>query len=401
VRDIERSELRAPAVVLDIDIDRVRGDEVVDVSQYSTAWCLVRRDTVAEEIRFLDIEVESSVAVAELRERFAASGGPKKVGPFAPLDSTLTVVICTRDRRDGLLKTLGSLAEQSDPRFDVLVVDNSLDGEIARTLVDFDGLALRCTHEPKPGLSRARNRGLTEVHSDLVAWIDDDEVADLDWTAWIKRGFATPGRPDVVAGMMLPAELETNAQVDWERYGGFNKGRGMEPTRLAAGTPTVSDPLYPRPLFGSGGNMAFRTEALQAIGGFENRLGTGTLTRGGEDTRTLALMLEGGSTILHWPPAITWHYHRRTDEALEKQVFGNSAGLTAFYMSLVMTSPKYLWRILGLLPRGLRSMLVDTGRGKETGLPRHLLRASRKGLIQGPWLYIRETRRQRRSARSR
>lgn len=401
MRDIERSELRAPAVVLDIDVDRTYGDEVVDVSQYSTAWCLVRRNSVAEAIRFLDIAVESSIAVAELRERFRASSSPKLVGPFASLDSTLTVVICTRDRRDGLLKTLGSLVEQSDNGFDVLVVDNSINGEIARTLVDFDELVIRCVHEPEPGLSRARNRGLSDVQTDLVAWIDDDEIADPDWTAWIKRGFATPGRPDVVAGMMLPAELETNAQVDWERYGGFNKGRGMEPTRLAAGTPTVSDPLYPRPLFGSGGNMAFRTQALRAIGGFENRLGTGTLTRGGEDTRTLALMLEGGSTILHWPPAITWHYHRRTDEALEKQVFGNSAGLTAFYMSVVLMSPKYFWRILGLVPRGVKSMLVDSGRGKEAGLPSHLLRASRKGLIQGPWLYIRETRRQRRSARTR
>lgn len=401
MRDIERSELRAPAIVLDIDIERIHGDEVVDVSQYSTAWCLVRRDGVAEAIRFLDIEVESSVAVAELSERFATSTGPKQVEPFAPLDSTLTVVICTRDRREGLLKTLASLAEQSDRGFDVLIVDNSLNGEIARTLVDFDRLAIRCSHEPEPGLSRARNHGLSVVESDLVAWIDDDEVADPDWTAWIKRGFATPGRPDAVAGMMLPAELETNAQVDWERYGGFNKGRGMEPTLLAAGTPTVSDPLYPRPLFGSGGNMAFRTEALQSIGGFENRLGTGTLTRGGEDTRTLALMLEDGSTILHWPPAITWHYHRRTDEALEKQIYGNSAGLTAFYMSMVLMSPKYLWRILGLVPRGVKSMLVDSSRGKESGLPRHLVRASRKGLIRGPWLYIREARRQRRSVRTR
>ena len=74
-------------------------------------------------------------------------------------------------------------------------------------------------------------------------------------------------------------------QVNFERYGGFNKGRGIEPVPLLAGTPSVFDPLYPLPNFGAGGNMAFRTERRRAIGGFDNRLGAGTLTHCGEETR--------------------------------------------------------------------------------------------------------------------
>ena len=179
---------------------------------------------------------------------------------------------------------------------------------------------------PHPVFHVPGTTGCLEVRSELIAWIDDDEVADPDWIAWIKRGFAFPDRPDAVVGVMLPAELETDAQVNFERYGGFNKGRGIEPVPLLAGTPSVFDPLYPLPNFGAGGNMAFRTERLRAIGGFDNRLGAGTLTHGGEETRALSLLLENGSMILHWPPAITWHYHRRTDEALEKQFFGYSAG---------------------------------------------------------------------------
>jgi glycosyltransferase involved in cell wall biosynthesis len=401
VRDIERGELRAPAWVVDVDIARVCGDEAVDITRFAAAWCLVRDNGLPVATRFLDIDADSSIALADLCERFAALGLPQPVETVDDLDASLTVVICTRDRPEGLSSTLTSLARQSDPGFEVLVVDNSLDGAVARTLVDFNGLRMRCCHEPAPGLSRARNRGLSEVRSELIAWIDDDEVADPDWIAWIKRGFAYPDRPDAVAGLMLPAELETAAQVNFERYGGFNKGRGVEPVPLRAGTPSVFDPLYPLPNFGAGGNMAFRTERLRAIGGFDNRLGAGTLTGGGEETRALSLLLESGSMILHWPPAITWHYHRQTDEALEKQFFGYSAGLTAFYMSMILTSPKYLWRILRLVPRGVKRMLANRGSGQEDsptgGVPDNLLRAGRTGLLQGAWLYLREVRRQRRA----
>ena len=402
VRDIERGELRAPAWVVDIDVARGYGEEAVDVARFATAWCLVRRDGVPVATRFLDIDADSSIVLEDLRDRFAALSLPQLVDISDGLDASLTVVICTRDRPESLALTLASLARQSDSGFEVVVVDNSRDGTAAPALVGLQGLTVRCCHEPVPGLSRARNRGLAEVRSELIAWIDDDEEADPDWIAWIKRGFASADRPDAVAGVMLPAELETDAQVNFERYGGFNKGRGIEPVALRAGTPSVFDPLYPLPIFGAGGNMAFRTERLRAIGGFDNRLGAGTLTLGGEDTRALSLLLEHGSMILHWPPAITWHYHRRTDEALEKQFYGNSAGLTAFYMSLILTSPKYVWRILRFVPRGVKRMLANRGSGQPDlptgGVPVNLLRAGRKGLLEGGWLYLREVRRQRRAA---
>ena len=401
MRDIERGELRAPGRVFDIDIARSYGDEAIDVARFATAWCLVRDNGFPVAMRFLDIADESSIALADLRDRFAVPDRTQPIEAIDALDATLTVVIPTRDRADSLLRTLASLTRQSDPDFDVVVVDNSLDGEVARTLIDFDGLRLRCCHEPAPGASRARNRGLVEVDAELVAWIDDDEEADPDWIAWIRRGFAHPDRPDAVAGVMLPAELETAAQVNFERYGGFHKGRGVEPVLLRAGTPSVIDPLYPLPNFGAGGNLAFRTERLRAIGGYDNRLGTGTLTCGGEETRALSLMLETGSSILYWPAAVTWHYHRTTDEALEKQFYGYSVGLTAFYMSMILTSPKYVWRILRFVPRGLKRILTNRGAGSQDsptgGVPNNLLRASRKGLMQGAWLYLREVRRQQRA----
>ena len=55
------------------------------------------------------------------------------VEPPVPIATSLTVVIPT-NRRDALPTALASLAAQTDKDFDVLVVDNSLDGEVARSL---------------------------------------------------------------------------------------------------------------------------------------------------------------------------------------------------------------------------------------------------------------------------
>lgn len=398
MHDIERGELRGPACVLDVDLATCDGVSV-DVERYASAWCLIRRDGVAVATRFLDVDGDTSLSLADVVDGAAVPDVPPMPDcPDAGLLS-VTVVICTRDRRDGLLTTLASLAAQSDSKFEVLVVDNSRDGGVAADLTSFTGLTLRSCHEPAPGLSRARNRGLAEVESDVIAWIDDDEVADRDWMTWMKRGFAASSRPDAVAGVMLPAELETDAQVNFERYGGFNKGRGMLPEILRAGTASAPNPLYPLPNFGAGGNMAFRTSALRAIGGFNTRLGAGTLTHGGEETLALSLLLRDGATVLHWPPAVTWHYHRRTDEALEKQFFGYSAGLTAFYMSTLHASPRSIFRILGIVPSGMRRMLANRTTGVQggppAGFPDHLLRAGRRGLLEGAWLYVREARIQR------
>ena len=409
MRQISRGELSAPALVIDLHSDDESADGVIDTTRFRSAYCLIRRAGKPSALVFLDVDADTTITPSELRRLFAAESPDysNSLGTPETHPVRLTVVICTRNRTEGLLMTLASLAGQTDPSFEVLIVDNSSDGDLVRELGDVDGLRLRVVHEPQPGLSHARNRGLAEVNTEFVAWIDDDEKADAGWIEWLMRAFTGPAQPDVVAGLMLPAELETQAQVDFERYGGFNKGRGIEPEHLRAKTAAVPNSIYPLPNFGAGGNMAFRAELLKSVGGFEPRLGAGTLTHGGEETRALSRALDAGALILHWPPAITWHYHRRTDAELTKQFYGYSAGLSAFYMSLLLTSPRYLWRVVGLVPRGVADLLFR-GRSEDRpedkvpdDFPVHLLQASRRGLLAGAFLYLRERVRQRRHLRQR
>jgi hypothetical protein len=68
------------------------------------------------------------------------------------------------------------------------------------------------------------------------------------------------------------------------------------------------------------GTGRFWTEALRRISGFDGRLGVGMRTHDREATFSCAfvLLLRLAEVVLHWPPAIAWHYHRRDLDALER-----------------------------------------------------------------------------------
>lgn len=403
LRRIERNDLRVPGRVLDLELAAENGGsgDVVDVGRYNSVWCLSRIDGVPQEISFWDVSGDDTVSIQALRDRLSAETMPNGIAvqPEPPSRTAgtadLTVVICTRDRPEGLHATLTSLLRQADTAFRVVVVDNNPSTRDSEKVVAEVGLP-RCTYvvEPRPGLSRARNRGLREVDTELVAWIDDDETADPHWARAVLEGFAHESRPAAVCGVMLPAELEYEAQVRFEQYGGFNKGRGMTPEVLRAGTPSVASPLYPLPGFGPGGNMAFRTESLLRIGGFDPYLGAGTRTHGCEETRALSLVLSAGDAVLHWPAAIMWHTHRRTLADLGKQFYGYSAGTSAFYASMIKSRPAAVFDILRLFPHALRDFRGGSD-SKRSGhlpddFPAEFRKAARRGLVDGPFMYAYE-----------
>ena len=66
----------------------------------------------------------------------------------------------------------------------------------------------------------ARNRAILEAKGEIIAYTDDDVVADPGWIKALATVFAED--PDVMAvtGLVVPFELETEAQVLFERDGG-------------------------------------------------------------------------------------------------------------------------------------------------------------------------------------
>ena len=314
---------------------------------------------------------------------------------FTHRASRCSVVVCSRDRPGDLRRCLSSLAIQDHPDYAVWVVDNAPASGVTRQVVEsFDAkMDVHYVAEHRPGLSRARNAALrNDLHGEWVAWLDDDEVADPIWLSELMRAF--DGRPAVLAasGAVVPAQLDTQAQVWFEQFGGHSKGRGFTADLFSRATRGRQHPLYPLPPFGVGANMAFRTETLRLLGGFDEALGAGTPSQGSEDTKVFTDVLLANGAIAYWPSALTRHFHRRDLGELRLQMRGYGSGLTAFYTAMVLARPSTALSLLGLAPRALRDIYASDSlrvATLENDFPRELLAENRRGMATGPWLYLR------------
>jgi glycosyltransferase involved in cell wall biosynthesis len=312
---------------------------------------------------------------------------------------TITVAIATRDRTESLLRCLASLAKSDYSAFDVIVVDSApTSGTTAYALADTHTWPspLRYLRVAQPGLALAHNAALSAVTGEIVAITDDDVEVHPNWLAAIAEAFAESD-PTCVTGLILPAELETPAQLFVERAYGF--GRGFTRHIYTRDMPALA-PLYPFTAgrFGSGANMAFRTKWLAAHGGFDPAMGAGTPARGGDDLTAFLQVIVDGGTLVYEPRAVVRHYHRRDYEGMRRQSFGYGMGLGAYLAASLRARPALLGAMLRRAAPAVRHLLdpesaKNASRG--AGFPRELVWRERAGVIVGPFAYAVSRRRYR------
>ncbi|MGW7645333.1 glycosyltransferase [Streptomyces bobili] len=346
--------------------------------------------------------------------------GPEAVPTAVPTAVTVpftSVVIATRERADRLAHALDSMLAQDHPDFEIVVVDNAPVTDATRLLVERKyAERVRYVTEPVPGLAVAHNTGLAAARGDVVAFTDDDVVADPHWLTELTAPFAADPGLGCATGLILPARLRTPAQVLLESHGGFAKG--FTPRTYDPAGPPADEPLFPFTAgrFGSGANMAFRTGVLRAVGGFDPATGAGTLARGGDDLYGFVRVLAQGHRLRYTPRALVWHHHRETWQDLETQAYGYGAGLTAYLTAILVNRPALLPAFLARLPRGfahartLTAVRDAEGPDGAAGLPgghddrghpwpRRLSRLQRKGMAYGPVGYLRARRAMRAASR--
>jgi GT2 family glycosyltransferase len=291
----------------------------------------------------------------------------------------MTVAICTRDRPHDLARCLDSLEQLDLSHLDLLVVDNAPSDEAAERLVCTRHPHIRYMREPAPGLSHARNRALTEAYGEVVAFTDDDVVVDPGWARTIAETFAGDPATMAVTGLVVPRELETEAQVLFERYRGF--GRGFAPVRADRRSARWGDVGR----LGTGANMAFRRNAFARVGLFDPALGAGTRARGGEDLDMLYRVVKSGAVVRYQPAAVVRHRHRRSMDDLHAQVRDTGIGFSAAQVRAARAYPEdrvalgrhWAWWVGKLLYRSLRP------RGAPAAALRALARTELGGVLAG------------------
>jgi GT2 family glycosyltransferase len=397
---------RAPLFVAQIELDQPLADIACGLDpghSYRYAWILARRH--GRPVCHLTVEIRDGIVSADrISEELAAShqiDWPES----APVDEAslphVTVVVpTTMTRVDQIKASIAKLLLLDYPKFDVVVVDNR-DSETEAVLLE----GVTVVREPRPGISAARNAGLRVARGEIVACTDDDVEVDGGWLHAIAERFVRD--PDLVAlaGLVVPHELETDAQVHFERYqhsGGAADGRysplrftrsglmGVRTTDLVAGTQTVA-PFFATAGTGIGANMAFRREHLLRGGGFDVALGAGTIAGSGEDTAALVDVVLRGQVLGYEPSAIVWHKHRSTMEALESQIYGYGVGITAWLTATALRRPVYSVALLRLVPAWAASKVhraPPQASGGEDDYNAHLLSIERSGMVVGPLRYL-------------
>lgn len=132
----------------------------------------------------------------------------------------IAVAICTYNRPEGLSMVLEGVARQdlceAGAELRVIIVDNSADANARNVLLETSQSyrwPLVYYHEPRRGISFARNRALRDAVQgvdDYIAFIDDDEYPEPGWiAALVEVAHATDAA--AVSGVVMARFSETPA----------------------------------------------------------------------------------------------------------------------------------------------------------------------------------------------
>jgi cellulose synthase/poly-beta-1,6-N-acetylglucosamine synthase-like glycosyltransferase len=288
--------------------------------------------------------------------------------PGVHADPLVSVVICayTEARWDDLLAAIASVDAQRErvPLEIVVVIDhNPALLERMRTV----SMDLRLDENVQArGLSGARNSGVLLARGRIVAFMDDDAVAD---PGWLEALVATYDDPSVAgAGGTIRPMWETGRPSWWPPEFDWVVGctyRGM-PLRRAVVRNVI------------GCNMSFRRDLLQTVGGFAHGIGRiGTRPLGAEETELSirvgkrwperSIVYEPAAIVDHRVPAerATFRYFRSRcyAEGISKAAVSKLVGTG----EALATERGYAARTLG------RAVLAELGsalRGNAAGLSR-------------------------------
>lgn len=277
----------------------------------------------------------------------------------APRPRTLSVVVCayTLDRWADIEAAIGSLRRQTRPAEQVVLVADHNPELLERARTAFPDVVCVPNTEVR-GLSGARNTGVRTATGDVVAFLDDDAVAD---PSWVERMLDAYREPDVVGvgGRVVP--LWKAPRPAWFPDE-FLWVVGCSYEGLPTGRADIRNPI--------GANMSFSRRVFDRVGGFDATMGRlGKDAAGCEETEFAIrarrsdgarIVLEPAALCAHSvsPDRVTRRYFRRRcraegrSKALVSALAGADAALETERTYVRRTLPRGVLRGLGRMLTG-------------------------------------------------
>ncbi|HLY10496.1 MAG TPA: glycosyltransferase [Planctomycetota bacterium] len=214
------------------------------------------------------------------------------------MDSMLRIslVLPTLDRPQAIYNLLRHLEHQSLRPFEIVVIDQSAEADARVSAYASDHSLVRLHRIPVKGLPNARNVGVERSAGDVVLFLDDDSIPDADLVRFHAQAYADPA----VAG--VGGQVRGGYDADRGAIGTFRETDGRVVRNFGASTPCAVDHL-------PGGNMSFRREVFQRVGGFDRSFGGSAI---GEETDFCLRARRAGFRFVFEPRASLEHLHLPT-----------------------------------------------------------------------------------------
>jgi len=288
-----------------------------------------------------------------------------------------SVIVCTRYREALLGRCLESLAKLDYPSYEVLVVDNTPGDPATRRLTSDTGT--RYVRDARTGLSRARNTGASAANGELLAFIDDDAIAEPGWLAAHAAVLADPSLA-ASTGRVLPISKPANGEGDSRML-----DLGETPFRIDRDTSSWFEIANFGGL-GFGGNMVFRRELFEAGFHFRESLGAGSLLGWGEEAYAFFTLIRRGHRIAYVPEAVVRHGDPETTAGSAAKRTAERRFSAAYVFMLFVEEPGFRRRTGRYIAQAFRRQQPPWRRYRPQtpALRRRMLRAA----FSGPLLYL-------------
>ncbi len=222
---------------------------------------------------------------------------------------SVSVVVCSYNGSRTLEECLESLMRLTYADYEVILVDDGSTDATAEIAERFP--LVRLIRQENRGLSAARNVGARAAKGAIIAYTDDDCVADPDWLTYLVRAMLDQDVVAIGGPNITPATDGWVARCVAASPG--NPSHVMLDDRHAEHVP--------------GCNMAVRRDVLLDMGGFDTQF-----RQAGDDVDVCWRLLDQGYSIGFAPAAVVWHHRRCTvrDYLKQQRGYGRSEGLVSF-----------------------------------------------------------------------
>ena len=215
---------------------------------------------------------------------------------------SFSVVISTRDRAAHLANCLRSLEQQDYFNFEVIVVKGPCSDNTDDVLNQYVG-KIRIAECFEGNLSKSRNIGIDAAAGDIVAFIDDDSVADRKWLTDLAAAYSSSD----VGGVGGIVYDHTGRALQYKYSACTRYGRTL------FSQDSFSDQhIRPRAdpfLYLQGTNATFRRSALIEIGGFNEQIAYYH-----DETDVCLRIIDSGYKIVSLDQAAVFHKYAASDK---------------------------------------------------------------------------------------